>query len=95
MSNHVGSNMCCFSGKKSGGTPKGSYATIGGVECYVAKPAGEARPKSAIVICTDVFGESRCGSGGSSAGQLPQRRLCGPPRSWPARPHRGFEFRPV
>lgn len=47
---------CCISGSEFAGTPAGTETCVGGVDCYVARPAGGVTPKKALFVLTDVFG---------------------------------------
>jgi dienelactone hydrolase len=54
----------CVKGVTHEGTPKGTWAKIGGVESYVATPSGEYPKDKVILFLADVFGP-----------QLPNARL--------------------
>jgi len=46
----------CIKGATHEGTPKGKLEKIGGIESYVATPAGEYSKDKAIIFLPDVFG---------------------------------------
>jgi len=46
----------CVKGVTHEGTPKGKWEKIGGVDSYVATPAGDYPQNKAILFLTDVFG---------------------------------------
>jgi len=46
----------CIKGVTHEGTPKGKLEKIGGIESYVATPAGEYPKEKAILLLPDVFG---------------------------------------
>eukprot|EP00197_Chlamydomonas_leiostraca_P002407 CAMPEP_0202859258 /NCGR_PEP_ID=MMETSP1391-20130828/1452_1 /ASSEMBLY_ACC=CAM_ASM_000867 /TAXON_ID=1034604 /ORGANISM="Chlamydomonas leiostraca, Strain SAG 11-49" /LENGTH=404 /DNA_ID=CAMNT_0049538279 /DNA_START=42 /DNA_END=1256 /DNA_ORIENTATION=+ len=49
-----GMRPCCMMGHVSDGVARGSFQSIGGVDCYVSKP--KASNGAAIVIAPDIFG---------------------------------------
>ncbi|TBU47535.1 alpha/beta-hydrolase [Dichomitus squalens] len=46
----------CFKGVRHEGTPEGTTQTIGGIECYVAIPAGDYPKDKVVLYLTDAFG---------------------------------------
>ncbi|KAJ7634474.1 Alpha/Beta hydrolase protein [Roridomyces roridus] len=46
----------CFKGVTHEGTPAGKVEHIGGIECYVAKPAQDHPKDKVVLFLTDVFG---------------------------------------
>ncbi|TBU47534.1 alpha/beta-hydrolase [Dichomitus squalens] len=46
----------CFKGVRHEGTPEGTTQTIGGIECYVATPAGDYPKDKVVLYLSDAFG---------------------------------------
>ncbi|KAH9893553.1 alpha/beta-hydrolase [Cubamyces lactineus] len=46
----------CFKGVRHEGQPEGRIEQIGGIECYVATPAGDYDKSKVVLFLTDVFG---------------------------------------